>query len=168
MSLLSSFSRPPKNPETRKKKLLIVPLRVKAKTQELDSELLGDRLDLIQVAVDLGAGLVQGVHGGTGQLELPPGLQGDALAVESRADDLPGFDDRFPPEPGTELGEQGGDGLVLEALARIDVVGELLVLGAESACFFFGGGGRLGLRFFFSTTTTATFVIAAINSFSTT
>ena len=93
------------------------------------------------MAVDLGAGLVQGVDGGAGQLELAPGLQGDALPVEGRADYLPGLDDGVPSEPSTELGEQGGDSFVLEALARVDVVGELLVLGAESAFCFRSGWG---------------------------
>ena len=58
--------------------------------EERHANLFGDRLDLVEVRVDLGAGLVQVGEGRAGELELAAGLERDALAVELAPDDVAG------------------------------------------------------------------------------
>lgn len=57
------------------------------------------------MAVDLRARLVQRVDRRPGQLQLSSRFERHALAVERRADDLPGLDDGVPAEAGAELGQ---------------------------------------------------------------
>ncbi len=54
-----------------------------AQAEKADAQLVADRLDLLQVAAGLGAGLVQIVERRAGELELAGGLQAD-IAVRAR------------------------------------------------------------------------------------
>ena len=63
-------------------------------------ELLADRLDLLEVAAGLGAGLVQILERRAGQFELAGGLEADRAVRPGQRDDVAAFLDRLPAELG--------------------------------------------------------------------
>ena len=110
------------------------PLRMMPETEEPDVHLAGDHLDLLQVLADLVAGLVDGHHGGTGQLELSGGLESDGPPVRLRERDRESLlHNRFPAEACEALEERpdSARALVRQRPQVLQPIGELLVLGAD-------------------------------------
>ena len=70
--------------------------RVETEAEKNDSLLSRNGLHLVQVALGLRASLRQGPERGTAQLQLPAGLEGDALAVELCPYDILPFHDWRP------------------------------------------------------------------------
>ena len=71
-----------------------------AEAEEAEAEPVADRLDLLEVAAGLGAGLVQVLERRARQLELAGGLEADGAVGAGQGDDLAAFLDRLPAELG--------------------------------------------------------------------
>jgi len=89
------------------------------------------RTRLVQVLVDLGAGLVQRVDRRAAKLKLAAGLQRHALPVQLRADDAAGLHYRRPAEAAHEPIQQLRHFLVRHAPRGGHVVAQLFILRAE-------------------------------------
>src|SRR5690606_31827179 len=111
------------------------PLWLETHAEEAEAEVVGDGLDLEQVAADLAAGLVDGTQLGAGQFELAGGFEGDRGAVAAgQGDHAPVLLHRIPAEAHQAL-EQGFDAALAVEFGRAQVVEaetELLVLGTDA------------------------------------
>ena len=86
------------------------------------------------MGVHLGAGVVNGLHGRTGQFELPARLQAQRRAVLRQADNVFAFAHRLPAEA-LHAFQQLADArlaVIGDRLLRLEVVDELFVFGADT------------------------------------
>ena len=96
-----------------------------------------DLLDLAEVFVDFGAGLMQGLERGAGKLELAARLERDGTGVADKGDRLPLLAHRLPAEALQPL-EDGADAtrpLIGDRAQIIGPEGEFLMLGADAPRF---------------------------------
>src|SRR3546814_15981926 len=90
--------------------VLAAPLRLETHAEEADADFVRDRLQLLEMAGDLAAGLVDRLDGRTRQFELPGRFERDRSAIALQGDELAVLGDGLPTEAGHAL-EQGTDAL---------------------------------------------------------
>src|SRR5690606_3386333 len=104
-----------------------------AESEEADAALLADRLDLLEMAARLGAGLVQVIERSAGQLKLPRGLEADRAIVAAHRDDMAVLLDRLPAELAQfqqDVANAAGLGIGGSGMG-VATIDELFVLGAD-------------------------------------
>src|SRR5690606_21478053 len=116
------------------RQLVAALVRPHPETEEADTELLADRLDLLEMAPGLGAGLVEVLARRARELELAGGLEADCPVLAAERYDLSAFLDGLPAEL-LQFQENITDtaGLVVGGSGVVGVpVDEFLVLGADA------------------------------------